>query len=245
LKSKEPFLNNLEMAIIEKDKKVFVFADAPITMFEGGALGIDEQDLPNNFGKSQTFYGETSDAPTQPKDRLWQPASLIGTTTGRTTVYKDTLYYQVNYSATFRESGGWASGTYFEAPRVGWASSADITDSPTSALEKYNKRTDKATKSEVEKNQNEEGFEKTPEAAKDNANTKLPTGKTGTTQSNLLTPTDEKSKPNYLLWGLGAFGVILIGVGLWWAFGTKKEAAPVPNANITTSNSQTPNTTNK
>lgn len=130
-----------------KGTKLYCNSDAPITTIDGGEI---KNNIP--FGQegqnSKNFYGDTSgrDAPV---DILWQPASLFGISTGRTAIKDQTLYYEFSMKSQYRTSHGWNAGTYEDIDRSAWVSSEFCTDSETSALDKYDKRTDKATVAQI------------------------------------------------------------------------------------------------
>lgn len=130
-----------------KGTKLYCNADAPITTIDGGEI---KNNIP--FGQegrnSQDYYGETSGR-SAPTDILWQPASLFGVSTGRTAIKDQTLYYEFAMKAQYRTSNGWNAGTYLDIDRSAWVSSEFCTDSETSALDKYDKRTDKATVKQI------------------------------------------------------------------------------------------------
>lgn len=135
------------MSIIQKGAKVYVSAEAPINLLEGGEP-TNQRDIPNDMGNVKDYYGDLRQAQ---QDLIFQPASYIGIATGETGVVEGTLFYQITLSNIVdkRTSHGWGAGTYEKIVWLGWASSADITDNEDYALEKYNKRTDNATLGDV------------------------------------------------------------------------------------------------
>ena len=178
------------MAIIQKGSKVFVNADAPITLFDGGEP-TNPRSLPNGEGNVKDYYGDLKQVQ---QDLKFQPSSLIGVATGETIVYNSTLYYKILISNNVdkRTSHGWGAGTYEKVDWLGWASSADVTDNETTSLEKFNKRTDGATVAQV----------KTANAS---SNGIIATGST------ILGGNGTTTSKNTILYVLG--GLILAGLG--------------------------------
>ncbi len=139
------------MTLIPKGVKVYVYADTQIKLLEGGdPQGTDVTAPSNKYGNVKDYYGDLRQAQ---QDLQFQPASVVGTTTGLTGVFEKTLYYQVlvQNMVDRRTGHGWGAGTYEKVNWYGWASSADITDSETVGLEKANKRTDQASIEEIKK----------------------------------------------------------------------------------------------
>lgn len=187
------------MSIIAKGSKVYVNADGPITLFDGGQPNTENiWDLPNEEGNVKDYYGTLSQVQ---KDLSFQPGSIVGTATGTTKIYQETLYYQVLISGAVdeRSQSGWGAGTYKKIDWFGWASSAEITDVQDNALEKYNKRTDGASK-----------------AAVANANAKGQTSVTGATSG---TTTGGTTTNKTLIYG--GIGVVVLGFFVWF-FGFRK-----------------------
>lgn len=181
------------MAIIPKNTKVYVSAEAPINLLEGGEP-TNQRDIPNDMGNVKDYYGDLRQ--TQ-QDLIFQPASYIGVTTGRTGVVNGILYYQISLINIVdkRTSHGWGAGTYEKIPWLGWASSAEITDDENYALEKYNKRTDNASLKDV-KSANANSKSNVDISGTGNS----ATGNTGTT-----------STTTKVIWGLLA--AIVVGIG--------------------------------
>ena len=182
-----------------KGSKLYCNADAPITTIDGGEV---KNNIP--FGQegrnSQDYYGDTSGR-SAPIDILWQPATIFGVSTGRTALKDQTLYYEFAMKSSYRISPPWGStagGLYLDIDRSAWVSSEFCTDSETSALDKYDKRTDKATITQI-KNSNLSG--------------KPPVTGSG---GNLLT--SEKKNNTLIFGGIG----LTILVFCIWFFGFRK-----------------------
>lgn len=198
------------MTLIAKDVKVYVFADAKITLLDGGDVaGTDVTAPSRKNGNVKDYYGDLRQAQL---DLTFEPASLIGTTTGKTGVFEQVLYYQViiENAVDRRTSHGWGAGTYEKVSWYGWASSADITDSETVGLEKANKRTDQASIDDIKK-ANAAG---NPNVSVTAPKTDL---KTGTAQG------DTGKKSNTILYvGIGII-VVAAGVVTYFYFKKKKQ----------------------
>lgn len=189
------------MSIIAKGAKVFVNADGPIKLFDGGQPNTSNiWDLPNGEGNVKDYYGALSQ---KQNDLSFQPGSIVGTATGTTKVYNGSLYYQILISGAVdeRTSHGLGAGTYKKIDWFGFASSAEITDVEDNALEKYNKRTDGATKTAV-----------ASANAKGNSSVSLPVTGAG---SGSGTPTTNKT----LIFG--GLGLAVLGFCIWF-FGFRK-----------------------
>lgn len=203
------------MTLIEKNVKVYVYADTPITLLEGGDVaGTDVTAPSRKNGNVKDYYGDLK----QPQQDLkFQPASIVGTTTGKTGVFEKTLYYQViieNMVDRRTTQNGFLgfdkAGLYEKVPWYGWASSADITDSETVGLEKANKRTDQASIEDIKKAN-----------ASNNPNVSVTAPKTDLKTS--TTQPDSGKKSNTILYvGIGVI-VIVAGVVTYFYFKKKKQ----------------------
>lgn len=197
------------MAIIQKGSKVYVSAELKIRLLEGGDSGL-EYTIPNSLGYVKDYYGDLR----QPQQDLYfEPASFIGITTGKTSIVGGVLYYQIELNnlvdkrtkhyiagGSFLNLGE-SAGTYEKIPWLGWASSEDITDNESYALEKYNKRTDNASLVDV-KTANKSLSSNVSSTG--NVNT---TGSTGTSIINTLSSSNT-------IWYLIALA--LAGIGFWY-----------------------------
>lgn len=183
--------------------KLYCNADSPITTIDGGEIKNNipfEQEGRN----SQDYYGETSGR-TAPVDIRWQPSDPMGMTTGRTAIKDGTLYYEFSMPSTYRTAPGWGSaggGYYQPINRSAWVSSQFCTDSKANALEKFNKRTDKASLAQVK-------------------NEQIPPELGGSAGSGSGTNNTDKKTSTGLIVGLSALGLAVIG-GMIYLFTRKK-----------------------
>jgi len=163
----------------------------------------------------QDYYGDLKQ---KQKDLIFKQGELIGVVTGETRVVNSVLYYNVLITGQVdkRTSHGWGAGTYEKINWLGWISSESISADRDSLLSKYNKsETIVDTGKDVKK----------PTAVIDPVKPPVVVG-----SKSIFTQTDKttgEEKPNYLLYGGLLFGVILIGVGLYWAFGSKPDPQPI------------------
>jgi hypothetical protein len=137
------------MATLTKGTKVYLFTDSAIPLISGGEP-TNQNDKLEGVENVQDYYGDLQQ---KQKDVLFQPSSLLGTLTGKKGVLNGTLYYNVLIKGVVdkRTDHGWKAGTYEKIDWLAWVSSSDITDSEDAALEKFDKRTDSATKELVKK----------------------------------------------------------------------------------------------
>lgn len=190
--------------------KLYCNSDSPITTIDGGEIKNVipfEQEGRN----SQNYYGESSGGPNQ-EDIYWQPGDVMGVTTGRTAIKDATLYYEFSMKSSYRTrnrsifsyvpivaifGGIDNAGTYQDITRSAWVSSQFCTNSKANALSKFDKRTDKATLSQV---QNEQ---------------KAPADLGGSGGDK--TPAPETKSNTGLIVGLSALGLLILG-GLTYFF---------------------------
>ena len=207
------------MAIIPSGTKVYLNTDVAKPLISGGEP-TNQNDKLTGFENVQDYYGDLE----QPqKDVLFQPASLLGTTTDKKQVKDGVLFYNVLIKGVVdrRTSHGWAAGTYEKVDWLAWVSSADITDSEEVALEKYNKRSDAAS------------LEAIKNANSNNQTTVVPVVKkdAGTSKNQTVEPPTKKGVFASLSGGntpliIGGIvvGISLIGLALYVSAKNKKEA---------------------
>ena len=159
------------MAIIAKDTKIYCNADSPISTLDGGDA---KYNMP--YGQeginSRNYYGDSTGGPTQ-EDLVWQPGDFFGFTTGRTHIdtATKTLYYEFKMKSSYRKRNKSflstyvpifiltdavgirldKAGTYEDNFHNTWVSSEFVTDDAQYALNKFDKRTDNKTLTEVKK----------------------------------------------------------------------------------------------
>ena len=202
---------------INKNERAFVFANAPVKLFEGGSE-TSEREFPNDSTYVKDYYGDIRQ---EQKELYFQPASLIGIVTGKYGVFEGTLHYQILITGLVdvRTSHGWNPGTYQKTNWFGWASSADITNSLQTALNKVDKRTDNASQAQVEQanKQNQNGYEYS----------KPPTTTTPTIQTNPIVTKQSintSQKPSKTIYFVGGGALLfLLGLGLYLRSQKKEE----------------------
>lgn len=183
-----------------KGTKLYCNADSPIKTLDGGEI---KNNIPfgQEQGFSRTYYGEADGAGTEPQDILWQPASFIGLSTGRTAIKEGVLYYEFSMESSYRHRSEWpyfGAGRYQPITRSGWVSSEYCTDSEANALTKYDKRTDKAKFDDV----------------KIGNKTGKPAEIGGSSVDEVPGP---ETKNNTVLYvGLGVFGLSILGVIIYF-----------------------------
>jgi hypothetical protein len=146
----------------------------------------------------------------------------IGFFTGERQLLKGTVFYKTKYLhlGSVREPtgfNGWGAGKYTDQEVFLWVSAENVTDDMEAYWEQYN----------AIPNNNK------PPVVTDPTKPSVVTDptKTPVVDKSIFKQTDPttgEQKPNYLLYGGIALGALLIGVGLYWAFGSKPEPQPTP-----------------
>lgn len=196
------------MSIFAKGTPVYL--NAPNMAIISGGEPTNKNSKLTGVENIQDYYGDLKQ---KQNDVIFKEGSLIGKVTGETQILDSTLYYNILVKGVVdkRTSHGWGAGTYEKIDWLGWVSSQFITNDIDLILNKYNKSEVVVETSNVPKIPPVVTYPKTLPVVTDKSIFK---------QSD---PTTGEQKPNYLLYGGIAFSILLIGVGLYWAFGSKPE----------------------